>query len=147
MWDEALYIEEEKRTGKTLTALTRFRVRKRNPPPSSICNDGVRKTCVLPRESTAYLKQWLLNHIEDPYPTRQEKQQLATISGLTTNQVKTWFANARRRSKSADEFRRRCEENFPSSRTTEKHLLKFHFILSTNRIFFFVHLFVCLFMK
>ena len=119
-WDEALYMEEEKRTGKKLTALTRFRVRKKFPPPLSISTDGVRKTCVLPRESTAYLKQWLLSHIEDPYPTRQEKQQLAALSGLTTNQVKTWFANARRRSKSTDEFRKRCEQFKPSKTPDSK---------------------------
>lgn len=106
-----MYLDEERRTGKKLTALTRFRVRKRYPPPLTICSEGVRKTSALPRESTTYLKTWLLNHLQDPYPSALEKQQLAKMSSLSTRQVKTWFANARRRSKSTDEFRKRCEES------------------------------------
>lgn len=99
LWDKAHYIEEERCIGKKLTALIRFRVRKRNPPPPTICPTGVRKSSSLPRESTSYLKTWLMNHRHDPYPSVVEKQQLAKVSGLTISQVKTWFANARRRSK------------------------------------------------
>ena len=98
-WDQAHYIEEELRQKKTLTPLSRFRVRRRNPPPRTICASGVRKTSSLPKDATAKLKTWYFNHESDPYPTVLEKQQLARVTGLTIAQVKTWFANARRRSK------------------------------------------------
>ena len=41
----------------------------------------------------------MYKHLNDPYPTAYEKQELAKMSGLSVAQVKTWFANARRRSK------------------------------------------------
>ena len=56
--------------------------------------------------------------LQDPYPSANEKQQLARISGLSHAQVKTWFANARRRSKSnSEEFQRKCSSqlNIPLS--------------------------------
>jgi len=103
IWDEAHYIDEEKRTKRKLTPLARFRVRKRFPPPKSICWNGIRKTNTLPREATSFLKAWLADHLNDPYPSALEKQRLAEISGLTQAQVKTWFANARRRGKNFDD--------------------------------------------
>ena len=98
-WDQAHYFEEEIRQKKELSPLSRFRIRKRNPPPRTICASGVRKTSALPKDSTAKLKTWYINHQSDPYPTVIEKQQLAISTGLKIGQVKTWFANARRRSK------------------------------------------------
>lgn len=105
-------MDEENRRSKKLTPLARFRVRKRFPPPNSICADGLRKTNTLPKDATCYLKTWLLNHLNDPYPDANEKQQLAKMSGLTQAQVKTWFANARRRGKNNEEFLKRCNEDW-----------------------------------
>jgi len=45
------------------------------------------------------LKQWLLRHRHNPYPTKAEKVQLAVGSNMTLVQVSNWFANARRRLK------------------------------------------------
>lgn len=45
------------------------------------------------------LKQWLLRHRHNPYPTKAEKLQLAVGSNMTLVQVSNWFANARRRLK------------------------------------------------
>lgn len=96
-WDESHYMLEEARLQKPLTPLARFRVRKRNPPPKTICPSGMRRMASLPKEATRILKQWLVEHYNDPYPNAEEKLALAKFSGLTSNQVKTWFANARRR--------------------------------------------------
>ncbi|VDK33289.1 unnamed protein product [Taenia asiatica] len=51
------------------------------------------------RSATARLKAWLNEHSTNPYPTKSEKLVLAADTGLTFNQISTWFANARRRLK------------------------------------------------
>ena len=45
------------------------------------------------------LKQWLLRHRHNPYPTKAEKVELAVGSHMSLVQVSNWFANARRRLK------------------------------------------------
>uniref|UniRef100_T1IP84 Homeobox domain-containing protein n=1 Tax=Strigamia maritima TaxID=126957 RepID=T1IP84_STRMM len=45
------------------------------------------------------LKQWLIRHRQNPYPTKAEKISLALNSQMTLVQVNNWFANARRRLK------------------------------------------------
>ncbi|KAG0182746.1 hypothetical protein DFQ29_002381 [Apophysomyces sp. BC1021] len=51
----------------------------------------------LPKPVTAILKQWLVDHCRDPYPTEDEKNMLKAETGLTLNQISNWFINARRR--------------------------------------------------
>jgi hypothetical protein len=42
-----------------------------------------------------YLKKWLREHRSHPYPSNQEKIELAKQSSITYDQVTTWFNNAR----------------------------------------------------
>ncbi|KAF0991377.1 hypothetical protein HZS_5315 [Henneguya salminicola] len=42
------------------------------------------------------MRTWLNGHLEDPYPSSQEKQKLADECNKSYIQVCTWFANARR---------------------------------------------------
>ncbi|XP_057374948.1 homeobox protein PKNOX2-like [Daphnia carinata] len=63
-----------------------------NPNPSTKVKRGV-----LPRKATAVLRSWLFQHLVHPYPTEEEKRQLATQTKLTLLQVNNWFINARRR--------------------------------------------------
>nr|VZI27477.1 unnamed protein product [Spirometra erinaceieuropaei] len=51
------------------------------------------------RENTAVLRNWLDTHRLNPYPTKEERDMLAVITGLSQQQISTWFANARRRLK------------------------------------------------
>lgn len=51
----------------------------------------------LPKIVTAVLKQWLIDHCRNPYPTEVEKTRLKDKTGLTLNQISNWFINARRR--------------------------------------------------
>ncbi|KAI8517158.1 hypothetical protein Bbelb_057390 [Branchiostoma belcheri] len=95
LWDEAHYRQMERRTGKLLTPVGKFRLRKRFPPPYSIAPHG-RKTLSLPREAKTKLQSWLLHHRDYPYPSRVEKYDLAELTGLTFKQVSTWFQNNRR---------------------------------------------------
>jgi len=45
------------------------------------------------------LNRWFLEHIDHPYPTEQEKRQLAEQVGLTLQQICTFFGNKRMRFK------------------------------------------------
>lgn len=44
---------------------------------------------------TNHLKKWLRDHRDHPYPSNQEKLELAKQSSITYDQVNTWFNNAR----------------------------------------------------
>ncbi|XP_065584937.1 zinc finger protein 131-like isoform X2 [Artemia franciscana] len=46
---------------------------------------------------TAFLKLWIWEHKDDPYPTEEEKRRFAKIANMTLAQVNQWFVNARRR--------------------------------------------------
>ncbi|XP_016022891.2 homeobox protein Mohawk isoform X2 [Drosophila simulans] len=48
------------------------------------------------------LKDWLIRRRENPYPSREEKKQLAAESGLTYTQICNWFANWRRKLKNSE---------------------------------------------
>ena len=43
------------------------------------------------------LREWLVQHLTNPYPSDSQKMQLAGETGVTIAQVNTWFVNARRR--------------------------------------------------
>jgi len=51
----------------------------------------------LPKPSVEKLKTWLKGHLQHPYPSEAEKNDLVNETGLTLNQVVNWFINARRR--------------------------------------------------
>ena len=53
----------------------------------------------LSREAVRVLKKWLADHIDHPYPTGQEKDDLQGVTGLRHSQICNWLANARRRGK------------------------------------------------
>lgn len=48
-------------------------------------------------KKTRVLRNWFATHQEHPYPSEDEKSNLAEQSGLSKTQVINWFANARRR--------------------------------------------------
>ncbi|KAG9246806.1 homeobox KN domain-containing protein [Calycina marina] len=51
----------------------------------------------LPKETTDKLRVWFMSHLQHPYPTEDEKQDLMRHTGLAMNQISNWFINARRR--------------------------------------------------
>ncbi|KAM7180623.1 homeobox protein PKNOX1 isoform 2-T8 [Macrochelys suwanniensis] len=55
------------------------------------------KRGVLPKHATNVMRSWLFQHIGHPYPTEDEKKQIAAQTSLTLLQVNNWFINARRR--------------------------------------------------
>ncbi|KAF2275435.1 uncharacterized protein EI97DRAFT_434276 [Westerdykella ornata] len=80
------------------------------PPPSQqpplqpqeeedhkIRRSHARRTHKLPLSALTGLQAWLDAHQDDPYPSANEKKQLAQQCGITEKQVTTWFTNARAR--------------------------------------------------
>ncbi|XP_066542508.1 homeobox protein PKNOX1.1 [Hoplias malabaricus] len=55
------------------------------------------KRGVLPKHAISIMRSWLFQHIAHPYPTEEEKKQIASQTNLTLLQVNNWFINARRR--------------------------------------------------
>ncbi|KAI1213051.1 uncharacterized protein F4807DRAFT_309766 [Annulohypoxylon truncatum] len=51
----------------------------------------------LPKETTDKLRAWFVAHLQHPYPSEEEKQDLMRQTGLQLNQISNWFINARRR--------------------------------------------------
>lgn len=60
-------------------------------------NQRKMKRGVLPKRATQIMKTWLFQHIAHPYPTEDEKRQIAAQTNLTLLQVNNWFINGRRR--------------------------------------------------
>lgn len=48
-------------------------------------------------ETRAYLKQWLEDHKDYPYPTDAEKQEIAARTDMSVEQLNHWLVNGRRR--------------------------------------------------
>ncbi|KAK4469815.1 hypothetical protein MN116_006627 [Schistosoma mekongi] len=56
-----------------------------------------KKRGIFPKAATNIMRAWLFQHLSHPYPSEEQKKQLATDTGLTILQVNNWFINARRR--------------------------------------------------
>ena len=65
-----------------------------------ITENGRRKKN-LPQKATKLLNEWFKQHLDNPYPTDEEKKVLSSRGGITIEQVSTWFANKRSRSRAA----------------------------------------------
>jgi len=62
------------------------------------------KSCIYKSKRSNYskkvitiLKGWLMENLNDPYPSESEKNMLMEYTGLNTIQINNWFINARRR--------------------------------------------------
>jgi len=52
---------------------------------------------VFSKEAITKFRAWLFQNLTHPYPSEDQKKQLANDTGLTILQVNNWFINARRR--------------------------------------------------
>lgn len=70
-------------------------------------NQMRKKRRTLSKRATEGLTNWFFEHLNDPYPSEEEKSMLAAHGGLTITQVNNWFGNKRIR------YKRKClaEEN------------------------------------
>jgi len=67
-------------------------------------NQTRKKHKSLPKKASQSLSAWFFEHINNPYPTEQEKSMLAAAGNLTLVQVNNWFGNKRIR------YKRKCLE-------------------------------------
>jgi homeobox protein TGIF1 len=50
-----------------------------------------------PKTISKILRDWLEQNVQNPYPTEDQKANLALATGLDQTQINNWFINARRR--------------------------------------------------
>ncbi|KAH7041073.1 uncharacterized protein B0I36DRAFT_379896 [Microdochium trichocladiopsis] len=77
----------------------------------------------LPKETTDKLRAWFVGHLQHPYPTEDEKQDLMRQTGLQMNQISNWFINARRRQLPTMINNARAESDATSSRENDDRIL------------------------
>jgi hypothetical protein len=63
----------------------------------------------LPDRAVDELNDWFDDHLNNPYPTSEEKERLAMRGGITVKQVNAWFSNRRNRSQNTRPKRIRRE--------------------------------------
>lgn len=68
---------------------------RQNRPPRT--GNKLGKRYDFPKEATVVLKQWMISHTNNPYPSKEEKDDLAKKTGLTVTQLNDWMTNYRRR--------------------------------------------------
>lgn len=56
-----------------------------------------KKRGIFPKTATNIMRAWLFQHLTHPYPSEEQKKELADQTSLTLSQVNNWFINARRR--------------------------------------------------
>ncbi|XWW97702.1 hypothetical protein V2A60_005688 [Cordyceps javanica] len=68
-------------------------------PPVTTPSDTAGARPGFPQSAVRILRQWMTANSHYPYPTREDKEMLSTMTGLSQTQIINWFANARRRAK------------------------------------------------
>ncbi|XP_063171868.1 anomalous homeobox protein [Candoia aspera] len=95
LWHEIHYHKTmEKRQVTSLTPVQKYRCRKRNPPPASLCPDGV-KSRNYPLHVRERLRRFAVEVTATP--SRKQREALACDTNLQPRLIYTWFANFRRR--------------------------------------------------
>lgn len=70
---------------------------KETSPSAGSKRGGGKSKHFLPSSAVQILKAWFFEHLEHPYPSSEEKEQLSQETGLTYLQVSNWFTNTRKR--------------------------------------------------
>ncbi|KAM9208916.1 anomalous homeobox protein-like [Dugong dugon] len=95
LWNDIHYRLAMRRLGAAaLTPMQKFRCRKRNPPPRSLCPEGLRSR-YFPREVRQKLQDFALGVSTNP--NKAQREILSSETSLSEEQVYTWFANYRRK--------------------------------------------------
>ncbi|XP_031804795.1 anomalous homeobox protein [Sarcophilus harrisii] len=107
LWHEIHYRKtmDKYRVG-ALTPVQKFRCRKRNPPPPSLCPEGMKS-----RNFSKDVRHKLLGFATrvTMNPNREQRGRLALETGLQVHQIYNWFANYRRRQRSSGQRQERFQ--------------------------------------
>ena len=95
LWLESVYSSHILKTGRSLTPMIRYRLRKRHPYPRTIWN-GENTSYNVKQSSRDYLTSY---YTLNPYPTAAERRILARDTGMEYKSVSHWFKNRRSRNK------------------------------------------------
>ncbi|XP_014820693.1 PREDICTED: anomalous homeobox protein isoform X3 [Calidris pugnax] len=111
LWHEIHYQRVmEKHHTDFLTPLQKFRCRKRNPPPMSLCPEGL-KNRNYPDEVRQQLHRFAAEVTTNP--SKEQREGLARDTNLQPTQVYNWFANYRRRQKSCLSLKEKLHSSCP----------------------------------
>ncbi|PPQ80368.1 hypothetical protein CVT25_003651 [Psilocybe cyanescens] len=94
---------KEKKLRKSSTRTSSFSLTSPAPGSLPVVEDAPtvlpyrRKKPTFTKEVTEFLKSWIIEHADYPYPNEKEKKQLSEITGLSGVQITNWMVNARRR--------------------------------------------------
>ncbi|XP_007951473.1 anomalous homeobox protein [Orycteropus afer afer] len=95
LWNDIQYQLAMRRLGAaTLTPVQKFRCRKRNPPPPSLCPEGL-KSRNFPKDVRQKLHDFASS--VGTYPSKAQRDTLSSETSLSAEQVYNWFANYRRK--------------------------------------------------
>lgn len=86
------------RNAKKVKAEAVKAVKRKNESEASSDNKRRRHNEPLSNKALLVMNEWYEQHLENPYPTKAEKEELARRGGITLGQVKSWYANKRNRS-------------------------------------------------
>nr|XP_003420487.1 anomalous homeobox protein [Loxodonta africana] len=95
LWNDIHYCLAMRKLGVVmLSPVQKFRCRKRNPPPPSLCPEGLRSRN-FPREVRQKLQDFASGVSTNP--NKAQRETLSSETSLSEEQVYNWFANYRRK--------------------------------------------------
>ncbi|XP_049750978.1 anomalous homeobox protein-like [Elephas maximus indicus] len=95
LWNDIHYRLAMRKLGVVmLSPVQKFRCRKRNPPPPSLCPEGLRSRN-FPREVRQKLQDFASGVSTNP--NKAQRETLSSETSLSEEQVYNWFANYRRK--------------------------------------------------
>lgn len=116
---------DEQRMHLTNRVTASLQLLKISIPSSAEVSSSKSKGRQLNSRAIEVMTDWYNRHIDNPYPSDEEKLALAELGGLSLAQVKAWFANKRNRTNNTKPKKQKMQ--------VEKKLLSICTELSTDR--------------
>jgi hypothetical protein len=76
--------------------------------------DGPAGFALFAKPIIEYLNQWMVQHVDNPYPTPTEKAKIIADTGLTKRQVGDWMARSRKKLKAKSDSQQSINNNEPA---------------------------------
>uniref|UniRef100_A0A8H7TVW4 Homeobox domain-containing protein n=1 Tax=Bionectria ochroleuca TaxID=29856 RepID=A0A8H7TVW4_BIOOC len=83
----------------TNTLLTPLNLTSIDEMPRQLAKEDKQRPVRFSAMSVKALRNWMSDHLDNPYPGSQDLRRLQSQTGLTKRQISTWFANARKRTR------------------------------------------------